>query len=120
MRNAILLVGLRRGELVVTLKLELPILDGEDRVGAPLLLVGRPALWRTTTAPFVGEQQLRAIVIERGRVPVGEVGVGDRVEPDGIHRVLDVEQESVPLARTAGETEGRIDRDVVALAERGD
>src|SRR5215217_4818756 len=118
MRNAILLVGLRRGQLVVALELELPILDEENRVRAPFLLVGRPALRRAAAAPLVGEEDLRAVVVERGRVQVGEVGVGDGVEPDGIHRVLDVEQESVPLTGATRETEGWIDRDVVALAER--
>ena len=33
-------------------------------------------------------------------------------------RIRDVEQEAVPFARAAGEAEGRIDGDVVALAER--
>src|SRR5688500_14909791 len=117
MCNAILLVGLRGRELVVALELELPILDGENRVGTPFLLVGCPALGCAAAAPFVGEEQLRSIVVEGCRVPVGEVGVGDGVEPNGIHRVLDVQQETVPLTRTAGETEGRIDGDVVALAE---
>src|SRR5215203_7270229 len=118
MRNAILFVGLRRGELVVALELELPILDREDRVGAPFLLVSCAALGCAAATPFVGEEQLRSIIVERGRVPVGEVGVGDGVEPNGIHRVLDIQQESVTLTRATRETERRIDRDVVALAER--
>src|SRR6187397_1009463 len=109
MRDAILLVGLRRGELVVALELELPILDEKDRVGAPFLLVGGAALGRTAAAPLIGEEQLRTIVVERGRVPVREVGVGDGVEPNGIDRIVDVEQESVSLARATRQTERRID-----------
>ena len=55
--------------------------DAEDLVhplelGLYDRLVERAALGRTTTAPFVAKQHLRAIVVERGRVPVGKVRVG--------------------------------------------
>jgi hypothetical protein len=39
----------------------------------------------------------------------------DRGDALGVHRVADVEEEAVPFAGAAGEAEGGIDGDVVAL-----
>src|SRR6185503_5952712 len=41
--------------------------------------------------------------------------VGDGANANGVRRVRDVEQQAVAAARAAGATDGRIDRDVVAL-----
>ena len=113
--HAGLLRGLRRRHLVVALELQLAIRDGEDGVGTPLLLVRGPALGLRAPAPLVGEEQLGPVVVERGRVPVGEVGVGDLVNAYRARRVADVEQQTVALAGTTREAHRRVDGDVVAL-----
>ena len=87
----------------------------EDRVGAPLRRIGRAALRLAAAAPLVGEQHLGAVVVERRRVPVREVRVGDGGDAHGMRGIADVEQQAVALARAAGEADRRIDRDVVAL-----
>ena len=112
--HAVLLRRLRHRQLVVARELQLAVDDVEDRVGAPLGLVGRPAAGRRAAAPLVGEDDLRAVVVERGRVPVGEVRVGDRVEPNRVHRVGDVEQDAVALARARREPDLGEGGDVVA------
>ena len=89
--------------------------DREDRVGAPLHLVGRPAARRGAAAPLVGEQHLRAVVAERRRVPEREVRVGDGGDALRVRRIADVEQQAVAAARAAGVADRRIDGDVVAL-----
>ncbi len=59
--HAVLLGCLRSGQLVIALELQLlPVRDGEDRVGAPLPLVGSPALGLAPSAPLVGEEELAA------------------------------------------------------------
>ena len=113
---------LRRGQLVVALELQscrstiVKIASAPHSFGSVARHLGCAA-----AAPLVGEQDLGAVVVERRRVPVGEVGVGHGVEAHRMRRIADVEQEAVALARAAGETDRRIDRDVVALgrARRG-
>ena len=78
------------------------------------------ALRRAAAAPFVGEEHLRAVVVERGRVPVGEVRVGHRIETHRVDRIADVEQQAVAFTRAAGQAECRVDRDVVALRTLAD
>src|SRR2546428_5927663 len=50
----------------------------EDRVGAPLRLVGRAALGREAATPLVREQQLGAVIVERRRMPKREVRSEER------------------------------------------
>ena len=114
-RNTVLRGGLRGGQLVVALELHLPVLQGEDGVGAPLLRIGRAALRSHATAPLVGEDHLAAVVVERGRVPVREVRVGDGGNADGRRRVPDVEQQAVAFAGAAGVADARVERDVMTL-----
>src|SRR4051812_41032575 len=65
-RDAVLTAGLRCGQLVVALHLELAArLDGEDGVSAPFLRIGLPALRAAAAAPLVREQDLRRVVVER-------------------------------------------------------
>ena len=52
--------------------------DVEDRVGAPVEQVVLAAARPRAAAPFVGEDHLGAVVVERRRVPVGEVLVARR------------------------------------------
>ena len=77
-RDAVLRVGLRRRHLVVAAEHQLLVDDVEDRVGAPVRQIGRAAARPRAAAPLVGEDDLRAVVVERGRVPVGEVLVRSR------------------------------------------
>src|SRR5204862_6288976 len=55
------------------------------------------------------------VVVERGRVPEREVGVGGGAHARGIRGVMDVEQQPVPAAGTASKADGRIHRDIVTL-----
>ena len=114
-RDAVLLVGLRRRHLEVAVEHQLLVDDVEDGVGAPVEQIGRAAARRGAAAPLVGEDDLGAVVVERGRVPVGEVLVGDRVEADRVHRIGDVEQDAVARAGAGRQADGRHHRDVVAL-----
>ena len=77
--------------------------------------IGRTAAGLTTASPFVREQYLGAIVVEVCRVPEGVVGIADGVDAFGIHGVGYVQQDSIPGTRACGQSDGRIDRDVVAL-----
>src|SRR6185437_2078660 len=88
---------------------------GEDRVGAPVDRIGGAALGLCTAAPFIGEQQLRRVVRERGRVPEGEVGIRDGLQPHRVRGILDVEQQPVARARAGGVVRRRIYGNVVAL-----
>src|SRR5690606_22206907 len=100
---------------VVALELHLVVLERENRVRAPLVVVGLPAARRAAAAPFVREQDLVAVVAERGRVPEREIRVGDRRKPARMGGVADVEQQAVAAARAAGQSDRGIDGDVMAL-----
>ena len=113
--HAVLGGGLSRRELVVALELHLPVLQGEDGVGSPFLRIGGAALGAHATAPFVREDHLAAVVVERRRVPVREVRVRHGGHTHRRDRVADVEEQAVALARTAGVADARVERDVVAL-----
>src|SRR5690606_41251109 len=91
----------RPRRLVVARDLQLAVDDVEDGFGAPLGLVGGQATGTGPAAPLVGEDDLRAVVAEGGRVPVREVGVGDRVEAHRVGRVGDVDEDAVALTGTS-------------------
>ncbi len=118
MGDAVLLVGLDGRHLVVAGELEGlavgAVHDVEQGVGAPLEPVGRAAARTGAAAPLVGEHDGRAVVVEVGRVPVGEVGIGDRVDADRVGRVGDVDQQPVALAGAGGEPDLGVRGDVVA------
>src|SRR3972149_5062915 len=97
--DAVLQRSLGGRPLVVARERHLVVLEREDRVGSPLHPVRRAALGTAATAPLVGEENLRAVVVERGRVPEGEVRVGDGADALRVPGVGDVEEESVPAAR---------------------
>src|SRR5690606_34673686 len=109
------LLGLRRRHLDVAAKLELTVDDVEYRVRAPVLWVGRAAARTRAAAPFVGENDLCAVVAERRGVPVREARIDHLVHPRGIHRIGDIEQNAVTRACTGGEPELGEDGDVVTL-----
>ena len=115
MRDAVLVRRLRREHLVVALERHRVVGEREDGVRAPLGLVERAALGLPATAPLIREQNLGPVVVERRRVPVGEVGIGDRPDAARMRRVVHIEQQPVAAARPARQTDRRIHGDVVAL-----
>ena len=115
-RHAVLEDRLGRRHLVVALHLHPAVAQGEECIGAPLHLVRGAALRLPAAAPLVGEEDLAAIVIEGGRVPVREVGVGRRIDPHRVGRIADVEQQAVATTGATRQADGRVHRDVVALA----
>ncbi len=114
-RDAVLQLRLRGRHLEVAVKFQLAVLDGEERVAAPLHLVRRTAARLSAAAPLVGEENFLAVVVERRRVPEGHVGVGRGIEADRMRGVADVQQKPHAAARASGEPDFRIDRDVVTL-----
>src|SRR5205814_6828436 len=93
--------------------------DGEQRISSPLTTIGRAALWLTTTAPFIGEENLRPVIVEGRGMPVRKIRIGNRGDADGMRRVGDVEQESVAFAGSARATNRRVHSNVVALRWAG-
>src|SRR5262247_2750044 len=88
--------------------------DIEDRIGAPLRLVGRSAPGRGPTTPFIGEDNLGTVVTDRRRVPVREVRIGYLVNPDRVSGIGDVDQNAVALACGRSYADRRVRGDVVA------
>ena len=110
---------LRGHHLVIAPERERAVVDGEDRVGSPFLGIRGTALGTAAAAPLIGEEHLRAIVVERGRVPIREVRVAHRRDPLRVGRVADVEQQAVALARATGQTDAGEEGDVVTLRRAG-
>src|SRR5687768_5827020 len=104
MGDAVLLLGLRRRHLVVALVYQLAIDNVVDGIGAPRQRINGPAARTAAAAPLVGEEHLRAVVVERRRMPVSKAGVGDEVEPLWIPRIADVHQDAVARARARRQT----------------
>src|SRR2546430_150319 len=110
MCDAILSLGLRSWQLVVALELHRRPRNGEDRVGAPLAWIGRATFRLHAPAPLVREQDLRSIIVEGRGMPVREIGIGRRVEANGMSRVADVEQQSISAAGASGSAYRRVKR----------
>src|SRR5687767_10619809 len=75
-RDAVLERRLWCRQLVVAVEHHLVVLDRKERVGSPLRLVGVAAAWRVAAAPFIGEEDLLAVVTERRGVPERHVLIG--------------------------------------------
>lgn len=117
MSDAVLLVGLGSGHLVVGVEFQLLVRgDGEDGVGAPGHGVGDTAARLAAAAPLIGEENGLAVVGEVGGVPEGVVGIGDGIEALGVCGVLDVQQDAVTGARAAGQAKPGVGGDVVAAS----
>src|SRR5690606_35490191 len=101
--HAVLRLGLRGGNLVVAAVLELAVVQGEDRVRAPFPPVGGAAAGSGAATPFVGEDDLFAVVAEGRGVPVGEVRIHHLVDADGVGHVPDVQQDAVARAGPGGQ-----------------
>ncbi len=115
MRDAVLLLDLRRRHLEVAAELELAVDDVVDRVRAPGQRVVGAAARPAAAAPLVGEDDLGAVVVEGRRVPVGEALVDDLVDALRVQRVGDVEQDAVARAGAGGDPALGEHGDVVAL-----
>ena len=114
-RHAVLLLGLRRGHLVIARKAQLAVDDIEYRIRSPRPPVRRAAPGAHAAAPLVGEDHFRSVRVERRRVPIREVPVGDLVDSNGTRRIRDIEQDAVTRARARGQADLGKGRDVVAL-----
>src|SRR5207249_9961000 len=115
MRDTILLLCLSCRQLVITSKPQLLVNDVENGVRPPGRRIGGAASGARASTPFVGEDHLRTVIIKRRRVPVGEVLVDDLIEPNRMHRIGYVEQNSVARACSGSKAEFHKNRDVVAL-----
>ncbi len=120
MRDAVLLRALRGRNLEVGVLRELAILADDERgVAAHLQRMHRLTVGRGAAAPLVGEDDLRAVVREHGRVPQREVGVGDGIEPHRALGITDVDEQAVAAAGTGEQADRGIRRHVVAVARPG-
>ena len=115
MCHAVLLLDLWGRQLVITAKLELAIDDVVNGISAPVHRVVGAAARSATAAPLVRENDFGAVVVERGRVPVGKALVDDFVHARRIQRIGDVEDDAVARARAAGNPAFGKHGDVVAL-----
>src|SRR5947208_2332176 len=115
MRDTILLLCLSCRQLVITSEPQLLVNDVENGVRPPGRRVGGAASRARASTPLVGEDHLRTIIIKRRRVPVGEVLIDDLIEPNRMHGIGDVEQDSVARACSGSKGEFRKNRDVMAL-----
>src|SRR5439155_40780 len=113
--NAILGVALGGGHLVVVRETQLVVLQMKDGIGAPLVRIVWPAARAQSPAPLVGKHDFVPIVRERSRVPIGIVRVVHRIDALWMHRVLDVQHNSVSGARARCQPNCRVHGDVVAL-----
>ena len=53
-------------------------------------------------------------------MPEGVVGIADRVDANGMHGIGNIQQDSIAGTRPSGQTDRRIDRNVMALVrDRG-
>ena len=89
-----------------------------DRICAPSHRVRRLATRTATAAPLVGEDHFRAIIVERGRVPIGKALVEHGIDPLGVHRVRDIEQDAIAAACPCRDVFRREDGDIVAFIGR--
>ena len=121
MGYAVFELSLWSRKLVVAGQRELAIFQLEHRICSPLRQVRAHAARCTASAPFVREQDRRAIIVERGRMPVGEVGVRNILDTDRIGWIGNVEQNAVPRTGTTGKTQVWVCGNVVAAicAARG-
>src|SRR5207253_7613954 len=87
----------------------------QDGGAAPVDRIPLPAARTSSATPLFGEDDLRAVVVERCRVPVREVRVRGGVETLRSLRIADVQQDAVARAGAGGQTDLREHRDVVTL-----
>src|SRR5690606_28586918 len=88
--------------------------DVVDRIGAAVRADVRVAGRRAAAAELVGEQDLLAVLADRGAVPEREVLVLDRGDHLRVDRVTDVDDRALARAGAGRETDLLVDGDVVA------
>src|SRR5713101_3722007 len=115
MGNTVLLICLRRGHFVIALKFQLLVDDRKDRVPTPIRRIDLAATRTQAASPLVRENDFRSVIIKGCGVPIREVLLPDRIEADRMNGIRDVEQNSVPRARTRRESNLRINSDVMTL-----
>ena len=115
MSNAVLCLRLGRRHFVIIGEVELTVLQPKDRIRSPNIRVICTATWAHAAAPFVGIDDLAAVIRERCRVPICIVRVVDRLDPFGIRGVFDIQQNAVTGACTGRKADLGICRDVMAL-----
>ena len=97
--------GLELGgfHFVMTLKDQFAIDDIVDRIGAPSERVIAATAGTGAAAPLIRENHFSAVVVERGRVPVGKAGIGRHIDALGMSWITDVEQDPIAGARAGRE-----------------
>ena len=98
------LLGLRRRHLVVAPVHQFLVDDVVDGIGAPGQRIDRAAARTAAAAPFIREQDLGAVIVERGGMPVGEALVIHRVEALRILGVIADWVSSRQVGRTMTQT----------------
>jgi len=121
-RDAVLARGLPRRHLEVAAELQMAVVAGADdiehRVAAPHRRMNVLAHRLRAAAPFVGEEQLGRVVVERRGVPERERGVGDVIQSLRLGHDARIEQQTVAGAGAAEQLGPRIAGDVVAPGGR--
>ena len=74
-----------------------------------------PATWTGAAAPLIGEEDFGAIIVERGRVPIGEFLIQNRVDAHRLVRIRDIENHAIARTRSGGNLLVRKHCDVVAM-----
>ena len=95
MRHAVLILTLWGRHFEVAAILKLSVNNVVDGIGAPIERIERTAARPATATPFIRKQNLGAIVVECGGVPVGEPGVCHNIDSLRISRICDIEQNAI-------------------------
>ena len=99
----------------ITLKFHLPVPNRKDRIGTPFVRIRVAAFGLHSTTPLIGKHDRGSLIIKRGRVPVGKIGICHRIQPSRGRRIGDVQQNPIPFTRSTSQAYLRIERNIVAL-----
>lgn len=66
-------------DFVIACEFQAAVADLVERIRTPGVRILRPAARTAAAAPFIGEENDVAGIVERGGVPVGEAGVSDGI-----------------------------------------
>ena len=95
MRDAVLKIRLGCRQLVVAAEDELAVDDVVNGVCTPGRWILNTATRPAAATPLIGEDDLGSLIVEGRRMPVGEPGIDDGVDPLGRSRITDVEDDAV-------------------------
>src|SRR5689334_7636183 len=93
--HAVLSIALCRWHLVIAGEFQLIVFQVKNRVGTPLIWIGRAASCSEAATPFIREHDFLSIVRKRGRVPICVVLVIDCIDSFWLGRILYIEQYSI-------------------------